>query len=79
MAKAPAWNGSDGEGRKLGERSGLDTPVHEIGYLLIKHEEKSQVIQKLGFPNSCGKVLAVNDALLVLQASRELAVPERRC
>ncbi len=51
MAKAPTWNGSDGEGRKLGERSGLDTPV----------------------------VLAVNVALLVLQASRELAVPERRC
>ena len=24
MAKAPTWNGSDGEGRKLGERSGLD-------------------------------------------------------
>ena len=27
MAKAPTWNGSDGEERKLGERSGLDTPV----------------------------------------------------
>ena len=27
MAKAIHWNGSDGEGRKLGERSGLDTPV----------------------------------------------------
>ncbi len=27
MAKAAAWNGSDGEGRKLGERTGLDTPV----------------------------------------------------
>ena len=27
MAKALDWNESDGEGRKLGERSGLDTPV----------------------------------------------------
>jgi hypothetical protein len=27
MAKAPDWNGSDSEGRKLGERSGLDTRV----------------------------------------------------
>ncbi len=27
MAKAIDWNESDGEGRKLGERSGLDTPV----------------------------------------------------
>ncbi len=27
MAKAPAWNASDGEGRKLGEQTGLDTPV----------------------------------------------------
>ena len=51
MAKASAWNGSDGEGRKLGERSGLDTPV----------------------------VLAVNDAHLVLHASRGHVVPERRC
>ena len=51
MAKASDQNRSDGEGRKLGERLGLDTPV----------------------------VLAVNDARLVLQASRELAVPERRC
>ena len=51
MAKASTWSGSDGEERKLGERSGLDTPV----------------------------VLAVNVARLVLQASRELVVPERRC
>ena len=27
MAKAPIQNISDGEGRKLGERTGLDTPV----------------------------------------------------
>ncbi len=27
MAKASDWDGSDGEGRKLGERSGLDTRV----------------------------------------------------
>ncbi len=27
MAKAPNQNGSDSEGRKLGERSGLDTRV----------------------------------------------------
>ena len=27
MAKASHWNVSDGEGRKLGERLGLDTPV----------------------------------------------------
>ncbi len=27
MAKAPDHNGSDGEGRRLGERTGLDTPV----------------------------------------------------
>jgi hypothetical protein len=27
VAKAINWNGSDGEGRKLGERLGLDTPV----------------------------------------------------
>ena len=27
MAKALGWNGSDGEGRKLGEQTGLDTPV----------------------------------------------------
>ena len=27
MAKASSWNGFDGEGRKLGERSGLDTRV----------------------------------------------------
>ena len=27
MAKAPGWNGSDAEGRKPGERRGLDTPV----------------------------------------------------
>ena len=51
MAKAPTKNGSDGEGRKLREQSGLDTPV----------------------------VLAVNDARLMLQASWELAVSERRC
>ena len=25
VAKAPIWNGSDGEGRKRGKRSGLDT------------------------------------------------------
>ena len=27
MAKASTWNGSDGDGRNLGERLGLDTPV----------------------------------------------------
>lgn len=27
MAKALFWNGSDGEGRKPGERTGLDTRV----------------------------------------------------
>ena len=27
MAKAFGWNGSDGEGRKLGEQNGLDTRV----------------------------------------------------
>ena len=27
MAKAPDWNTPDGEGRKPGERTGLDTPV----------------------------------------------------
>ena len=27
VAKAPDWNGSDSEGRKLGEQRGLDTPV----------------------------------------------------
>jgi hypothetical protein len=27
VAKALDWNESDGEGRKLGERLGLDTPV----------------------------------------------------
>lgn len=27
MAKALGENGPDGEGRKLGERTGLDTPV----------------------------------------------------
>ena len=27
MVKAPIWNESDGEGRKLGEQTGLDTPV----------------------------------------------------
>ena len=27
MAKAPIQNVSDSEGRKLGERTGLDTPV----------------------------------------------------
>ena len=27
MAKALGWNGSDGEGRRPGERTGLDTPV----------------------------------------------------
>ena len=27
MAKAPNQNVSDSEGRKLGERTGLDTPV----------------------------------------------------
>ena len=27
VAKASDENGSDGQGRKLGERSGLDTPV----------------------------------------------------
>lgn len=27
VAKAPIQNASDGEGRKLGERTGLDTPV----------------------------------------------------
>ena len=27
MAKAPGWNGSDGEGRRPGERTGLDTRV----------------------------------------------------
>ena len=27
MAKALSWNGFDGEGRKPGERTGLDTPV----------------------------------------------------
>ncbi len=47
MAKASDWNGSDSEGRKLGERLGLDTPV----------------------------VLAVNDARLVLQYLRGIAVP----
>ncbi len=51
MAKASTWNKSDGEGRKLGEQMGLDTPV----------------------------VLAVNDARLMLQALRELAVLECRC
>ena len=51
MAKASFWNESDGEGRKLGEQTGLDTPV----------------------------VLAVNDARLMLQALRELAVSERKC
>ena len=47
MAKALDWNGLDGEGRKLEERPGLDTPL----------------------------VLAVNDARLVLQFLREIAVP----
>ncbi len=27
VAKAPDWNTPDGEGRKVGERTGLDTPV----------------------------------------------------
>lgn len=27
MAKAAAWNITDAEARKLGERTGLDTPV----------------------------------------------------
>ncbi len=27
MAKASSWNDSDGEGRKLGARTGLDTRV----------------------------------------------------
>ena len=27
MAKAADYNAPDGEGRKLGERTGLDTPV----------------------------------------------------
>ena len=29
MAKASYWNGSDGEGRRLGERSGLDTDFYK--------------------------------------------------
>ena len=33
MAKALGENGSDGEGRRLGERTGLDTPV----VLAVKH------------------------------------------
>ena len=27
MAKASYWDGSDGEGRRPGEQTGLDTPV----------------------------------------------------
>ena len=66
MAKAPIWNGSDGEGRKLGERSGLD--MHKVCFLfLLTSALKTPVVQ------------AVNDVRLVLQASREPVVPERRC
>ena len=32
MAKAPNENGSDGEGRKLGEQTGLDSGVFAYGF-----------------------------------------------
>ncbi len=38
MAKASGWNGPDDEGRKPGERTGLDTPVvlavNDVGLVL---------------------------------------------
>ncbi len=43
MAKAPNQNGPDGEGRKLGERPGLDTrlvlAVNDAG--LVLHNSRS--------------------------------------
>ena len=35
MAKASAWNGSDGEGRKLGEQSGLDMRKRSVSITYI--------------------------------------------
>ena len=40
MAKAAAWNGSDGEGRKLGEQTGLDMGkekylIQQIFYIIL--------------------------------------------
>jgi hypothetical protein len=36
VAKAPGWNAPDGEGRKPGERTGLDTRVGTCRGLYIK-------------------------------------------
>ena len=69
MAKASVWNSSDGEGRRLGERLGLD-----IVQVVIKFFAKV-TSPLLNTP----VVLAVNNAHLVLQSSWETVVPERRC
>ena len=68
MAKASVWNSSDGEGRRLGERLGLD--------IVSCYKILCQIsISLLNTP----VVLAVNNAHLVLQSSWEIVVPERRC
>ncbi len=66
MAKAIHWNGSDGEGRKLGERLGLD---------IEKFQELFNLVKNGIFQLSTPVVLAVNDAHLVLHILCGYAVP----
>ena len=88
MAKASDQNGSDGEGRKPGEQTGLDTrnllnsKFLELArkdlliiYKYVLRKEKIVWISSL----ITRVVLAVNVASKVLHILHECAVPKRRC
>jgi len=57
VAKAPAWNVPDGEARRLGERSGLETPVRGPNPLI--KDEKSEKLPTRESPSSKRCPLAV--------------------
>ena len=67
--KAFHWNGSDGEGRKLGERPGLDK------LFLSKEKPWEKKFCNEEKVLNTPLVLAVNDAHLVLHVFRGRAVP----
>ena len=84
MAKALDENRSDGEGRRLGERSGLDTRnFREISVQAGKFACKNYICLQLAemleiYLLSTRVVLAVNAAGKVLHILRECAVSKRR-
>ena len=86
MAKAPDWDRSDGEERKLGEQSGLDMDRDaddaEIRFAAIAKNNCCKCICSADGNHKCPLdtrvVLAVNAVSKVLRNLRDCAVSKRR-